>query len=146
MTDQEPMLSPEGERRRERMLGELQVEMTRVHHNRRIRRSGVGLAICAAMVATIFVMVTERPSAPVDPGIMIVERPHSVKITRIGGTSIPAESISSGSIRMVEISTRDVLETFAKVNIAAGVRCEVDSDRCEVFFPGRSDASNLIVQ
>ena len=146
MTDQEPTLSPEGVRRRERMLGELQAEMNRVHQNRRFRRSGAGLAFCATLVAALFVMMAEWPSAPVGRGIMVVERPHSVKITRINGTSVATESISSGRVRMVEISTRDLLDTFAEANIAAGVRCEIGSDRCEVFFPGRDDTGDLIVQ
>ena len=146
MTDQKPVLSDEGRHRRERMLGELQAEMTRVHQNRRVRRSGVGLALCAALVATIFVMVTERTSSPVESGITVVERPHSVKITRIARSSISAEPITSGGIRMVEISTRQMLDSFGDANIAAGVRCEPSSNRCEIFFPGRSDSSDLIVQ
>ena len=146
MTDQEPILTRDGERRRDRMLGDIQAEMTRVHRNRRLRRSSAGFALCAALVATLFVMVSERPSAPDGRVIRIVERPHSVKITRIAGTTVPAESISSGRIRMVEISTRDVLDTFAKANIAAGVRCAVGSEQCEIFFPGREDSGALIVQ
>lgn len=146
MTEQKPLLSDAGARRRERMLGELQSEMIRVHRNRRMRLSGVGLALCALLVATIFVMVSERPSDPVDPRVMVAEQSHSVKITRIVRSSISAEPISPTGIRMVEISTQDVLDSFAKANIAAGVRCESSSNRCEIFFPGRSDTSDLIVQ
>ena len=146
MTDQKPLLSDAGRHRRERMLGDLQAEMTRVHQNRRVRRSGLGLAMCAALVATIFMMVTERNSPPVESGITVVERPHSVKIIRIARSSISAEPIRSGGIRMVEISTRQMLDSFGEANIAAGVRCEPSSNRCEIFFPGRSDTSELIVQ
>ena len=146
MTEQEPLLSDAGARRRERMLGELQSEMTRVHRNRRVRRSGAGLALCTAMVATVFMLTMERASIPVDSGIVAFQRPHSVKITGIARSSLSGEPITSTGIRMVEISTQDMLDSFAKVNIAAGVRCQSNSDRCEIFFPGRSDASDLIVQ
>lgn len=146
MTEQKTVLSDAGARRRKRMLGELQSEMTRVHQGRRLRRSGAGLALCAAMFAGIFMLVTERNSISVDSGIVAFQRPHSMKITSIVQSNLSAEPIRPTGIRMVEISTQDVLDSFAKVNIAAGVRCESNGDRCEIFFPGLGDADNLIVQ
>ena len=146
MTEAPPRLSPEGEERRDRMLLEIQGEMTRVHRNRRMRRSGAGMAILAMAMGALFIALLDSPRGAEHRGMVVLTEPHGVDIAQADPGSIRAEAITGGNIRMVEIGTADVLAAFADVRVAAGIRCDSTGETCEIFFPGRDDATGLIIQ
>ena len=146
MTEQEDRLSTEGERRRDTMLLEIQGEMTRMHHNRRLRRSGVGVALLAVAIGALCIAILDTPRAQSNRGMVVRTDPHGVDIAEISPRSNRFEAIRGDNIRMVEIGTDDVLAVFADVRVAAGIRCDTTGESCEIFFPGRDGADGLIIQ
>ena len=142
---QEP-LSNEGEARRRAMLSDLQGEMTHLHRNRRRRRSTAGLALCAIVIGAIFLSVLPQSRPSTQPVLAKHDVPSKIDIAPVTASSIIVEPIGSGGIRMVAISTDDVLQAFADVRVAAGIRCDSSGAQCEVFFPGRSADDGSILR
>ena len=145
MSDHQEPLSSQGEERRKAMLPELQAEMTKLHRNRRRRRSTAVLAIGVVALGAILVSVLPQSRSLEQPILAKNEAPSKIDIAP-ATTSITPEPISRGGIRMVAINTDDVLQAFADVRVAAGVRCDTSGLRCDVFFPGRESDEGLIMQ
>ena len=145
MSEHQEQLSSQGETRRKAMLPELQAEMTKLHRNRRRRRSTVALAIGVVALGVILVSILPPPRSLEQPILAKNDAPSKIDVAP-ATTSIAPEPISRGGIRMVAINTDDVLQVFADVRVAAGVRCDTSGLRCEVFFPGRESDAGLIIQ
>ena len=145
MSEHQEPLSSQGETRRKAMLPELQAEMTKLHRNRRRRRSTVALAIGVVALGAILVSILPPSRSLEQPILAKNDAPSKIDIAP-AKSSIAPEPISRGGIRIVAITTDDVLQAFADVQVAAGVRCDTSGLRCEVFFPGRESDAGLIIQ
>lgn len=112
------------EARRERMLGELQAAMLRSHERRRARRSIAALLIVVGFAVSLPFLA--KPAG----------RPHaSLDI---------AAAVPTGDIRIVAITTDDLLDSFARVNLAAAVFCE-PTGGCELLLLDSSlDRASII--
>ena len=128
------------------MLKEIQEEMVRTHRNRRYRRSVAGMLFSTFLVAIVFVSLNEPIRYPDDRDRLALDGNHGIEITPIMTGSGGAQPISSRGIRMAEITTPQLLQTFAEANIPAGVRCETREDDCEIFFPGREMFDDIVIQ
>jgi hypothetical protein len=145
MSEHQEPLSSQGKERRVAMLPELQAEMTKLHRNRRRRRSTAALAIGVVALGAILIPILSQSRSLQQPILAKNDAPSKIDIAPATVTTAP-ESVDRGGVRMVAISTDDVLQAFADVRVAAGVRCDASGLRCEVFFPGRESSAGLIIQ
>ena len=121
MTDHErSQLTPDGEARREAMLGELVGAMQRVHHRRRVRRRAAGASAVLAIVAGIAWVIGSQSPVSDRSQLEIVQRQPQQQAPDAPGTKPPIQPAQrTGVVRMVDDD--ELVTLLAQIDRPAGI-------------------------
>ena len=137
---QHESLSPEGQARRDAMLGELLADMSQVHRRRRRVRAGAFSSIAAALILAAVLQVVSLKSpelpiasnvdnvgatpiiaAPVDAGASAAAQPESGIVWVSTDPTVLARMTSAPTPIVVYINDAELLETLVHIGRPAGL-------------------------